>query len=135
MKKRDLIISIAVVLVLSAVVFSFVRLTGKSITSIETCWDSDLGQNYWTKGSVEGEYYSQINPFEKKSFFEEDVCKSKNTLLEYYCDSEENGVSSYKQSRRFICPEGCENGKCLGEQVEVPKRTTLLEKIKDFFVG
>lgn len=115
MKKSVKIIIIIIIIILLAL--SVIKLTGFSIYSVGTgansCVDTDFGVEFWEKGSVSG-IYTFLN---SEDFFEEDYCKNENTLVEYYCFSDEE--NSFKKSKNFKCPSGCEEGRCLGEEIEL----------------
>jgi len=122
-----IIIIIVVVIIL---LLLFVKLTGmviKSVgTSINTCFESDNGKQYWVKGEVHGTHTF----LGAEEFYEVDKCEGKGTLIEYYCILDD--IHSYKESEKFDCPDGCENGKCLGKEIEVPEKISLLNKIKRY---
>jgi len=90
--------------------FGFINFTGKVVTSINTCTDTDIGQDFFIKGQVSGIEY----PYNKQSFVEEDKCLNAAVLLEKYCVTD--GISSYRSSIKYICDQGCYEGRCLGEQ-------------------
>lgn len=105
------------------------KMTGMVVTSISVCSDTDAGRNYAVKGDVYGFYYL----FNEENFHEEDRCEG-DVLIEYYCV--EDGIHSYRESAEYICPGGCEEGRCMGrvileEFVEVPKKVSFLDKIRN----
>jgi len=112
MRKRWWFIIILIILIIVALLFS-IRLIGFVIvgTGINNCFDSDFGREYWEKGHA----YGTETFFETKEFYEEDKCKNKKTLIENYCVTKE--IHSYKESEKFNCPEGCEEGRCLGVKI------------------
>ena len=129
-KKRIKIILIIILIII--ILLSFVKLTGFAIRStgtlINTCTDSDGGKEYWIKGSVRGDYTF----FATKDFQNQDECKDETNLIEYYC-IEDKTKNRFSESIKFKCPEGCENGKCKGEPIEIPDKTSIIKIIKRFF--
>jgi len=130
MEKRTKVIIVIIVVII--LLLFFVKLTGfvvRSVgTSINTCFDSDNGKEYWEKGNVYGTY-TFLNA---EDYYEEDFCKDKETLIEYYCVVK-NRVDSFVESIKFKCTSGCEEGKCLGEKIEVPLRNSFWEGVVRWF--
>jgi len=124
MKRTTKIIIVIIILIL--VLLLFVKLTGHIIrstgTSVNSCSDSDGGKEYWKKGNVFGDYTFLMTG----SYLYGDECVD-GELLEYYC------VDGFKESIKFECPEGCEDGMCLGEEIEVPEKVSVLNIVKRFF--
>ncbi|MBD3253198.1 hypothetical protein GF386_05675 [Candidatus Pacearchaeota archaeon] len=116
MKRWWIVLIVILIFVLAAL--SFVKLTGMTVTAVNTCYDSDFGKDYWSVGEVRGEYYL----FMRDVYAEEDSCKNNKILIEYYCVDDSSGFHSYRDREKFRCPEGCKDGRCLGEPVEVPRR-------------
>jgi len=85
---------------------------------IEGCVDSDGGKDYYTKGEVTNLYCNGLD------YIEEDICvkdnygfvheTTENYLFEYYCDENDCGVS-LDGTNTYYCPNGCEDGECLGD--------------------
>jgi len=125
MKKRDIIILAVVLLIIVSFVVKL-RISGFVVTSINTCYDTDLGKEYGKKGLVSGEYYL----FLKEEYREEDYCKG-DILVEYYCV--QDGIHTHKEKAEYICSNGCLDGFCIGEVVELPRKKSLFFKLKEFF--
>jgi len=130
MEKRTKIIIVIIVVII--LLLFFVKLTGFVVrnvgTSINTCSDSDGGKEYWEKGNVYGTY-TFLN---SEDYYEEDFCEDEETLIEYYCVVE-NQVDSFMKSDKFKCASGCENGECLGDEVEVPLRNGFWDRVVGWF--
>jgi hypothetical protein len=91
-----------------SLMFVFIFLTaGIGDVNAVSCSDSDGGVNYYEKGSA--------TKYEGDEDFTTDVCESDSLLREYYCKETSSSVSS----RVHECPEGCSEGKCLGEPIPV----------------
>ena len=103
MKKRAILILILIIAIILAVLF-YRQMTGRVITSMHTCSDTDLGKNYELKGEI---MYG-INSQNANSL--EDKCLSKSVLLEQYCSYE--GINSYPGSVEYECLNGCSDGRC-----------------------
>ena len=84
------------------------RVTGGVVASEKECSDSDGGRNYYVKGVTEGiASWGKNLPPERF----EDYCRRSNTAVqEMYC-----GDDGYVYQEIFTCPNGCENGRCVGE--------------------
>ncbi|MFH2027725.1 MAG: PQQ-binding-like beta-propeller repeat protein, partial [Nanoarchaeota archaeon] len=77
------------------------------------CIDSDGGSNYYLKGTGSG----MIMPGNYFSDDREDYCEG-DTLNEYYCGDFSDDSFGFDQTlniNTFSCPDGCEEGACLGE--------------------
>ncbi len=132
MKKR-IIIFIFIGLFIIAIIFA--RLTGLVVTSINSCMDSDGGKDYLSKGKVEGVYYLLL----KEEFSEQDYCENEKVLVEYYCVQED--MHAYRESMKYECELGCQDGRCVGGVVEIDEKPTptynslvnrIVSKIKGF---
>jgi hypothetical protein len=129
MNKKNLILIIVLIAVIIIAIFVSLKITGMVVTSINTCQDTDNGKDYYTKGEVFGEY----SFLTKEYYNKEDKCKNDRILIEYYCFGDDDGLHSYREDIEYECPEGCEEGRCLGQEKEIPQEDSLLEKIKNFF--
>ena len=128
MKKRVLII-LVVLFVLFSGFFLYKGITGKIITSVNSCQDTDNGKVFSYKGEVFGIYYA----FEKQDFRYEDKCLNEKKVMEYYCVKD--GISSLQESIEYECKDKCEYGKCLNEGVvEEEKPCNLWCKIKKILI-
>lgn len=94
---RKILLSVSLILVLFMV----------SLVSANTCQDTDGGQNFYEKGSA---YI-----FDSDQQYTTDKCESENQLREYYCKTSSTGVAS----RVHSCPEGCSDGVCLGNPIQL----------------
>lgn len=76
--------------------------------SAQTCTDSDNGKDYYTKAYVK-------NPNEGINEPVYDICiaeaRSDNKLKEYYC------LEGAIADEEYICPRGCDDGACVGDDV------------------
>jgi hypothetical protein len=63
------------------------------------CDDDDGGKDYYDKGTVE------LDDIERT-----DYCSSSRTLIEYYCD----GDDDYDR-KTYTCPYSCSNGRCVSD--------------------
>jgi len=80
-------------------------------SSVNSCIDSDNGQNYYVKGSVDGNDYHF-----------EDYCSNEGvTLNEYIC------LGNYYNSTAYNCPHGCSNDACLNATTN----TTVVNNVTD----
>jgi hypothetical protein len=102
----------------------------------EQCIDTDGGKSYYTKGKVYGSTQRIENGIREYQIME-DICVKDNQvpqlgkeegLFEYFCNKE-GYVDVTSRDATYICPFGCEDGKCLGtekivgvtnEPVEIP---------------
>ena len=91
--KKCLLFGILVILL------SFVVVLG------ESCTDSDGGKNYYVKGKV-------IADVILGSGLAEDTCVSEIKLREMFCN--ENGEG---EPYLYTCPNGCEDGACIIEEI------------------
>lgn len=70
-----------------------------------SCFDSDGGQNFFTKGIITTKYLSGYGGNEITKNYT-DVCLNNNQLTEYFCSANKHATISY------ACPNGCSNGLC-----------------------
>lgn len=108
MKRGILIIVIVVLVVLS---IFYINFTGNVVKDY-SCTDSDGGVNYEKRGvlRIAGEekgidscVQSRVNPSED------------SRLKEWFCIESSDNAGSVKH---FECPNGCEDGRCIGEEAE-----------------
>ncbi len=134
--KRDVII-ICCIVIFTIIALAVIRtnITGKVITSIDSCSDSDNGKNYWVAGHVEGYYHEPTKPQTPNftNFYNEDECRDKNIVVEFYCEKGNFGMHSYEKSVEYNCPEGCSEGACKGEPIEVPEKKSFWKKLFGVF--
>ena len=102
----------------------------------ENCIDTDDGKNYYTKGETLGSAQRIENGIREYQIMP-DICVKDNQvpqpgkeegLFEYFCNKE-GYVDVTSRDSTYLCPFGCEDGKCLGtekivgvtnEPVEIP---------------
>ncbi len=92
------------------------------------CYDSDGGRDYYKKGFI------NATSFIVKNSLVEDYCTnhkldvsaykdySGKYLIENYC-KEEHTLNPVGAFTVYECPEGCENGKCIGEPLQFAEFT------------
>lgn len=68
-----------------------------------TCYNSDGGLNYFTKG------FLNYTNYEGETFFSYDVCVNETTLVEGFCGP---------NSIMYDCPTGCRDGACINVPFE-----------------
>lgn len=87
-----------------------------------TCYDTDGGKEYYTKGEVIAGYEGG-----------EDACETESILKEYMCNPEKTQAGTI----RYSCPYGCTEGKCktkiesekVGSPSAAPSPKTLERKV------
>ena len=103
----------------------------------EKCIDTDDGKSYYIKGEILGSTQRIENGIREYQIMP-DICVKDNQvpqpgkeegLFEYFCNKE-GYVDVTSRDLTYICPFGCEDGKCLGtekivgvtnEPVEIPE--------------
>jgi len=89
----------------------------------EQCTDSDGGKSYYTKGEAFGSSQRIENGVREYQIMP-DICVKNNQvpqpgkeegLFEYFCNKE-GYVDVTSRDATYICPFGCEDGKCLGTE-------------------
>lgn len=109
MKKRAIILILAIAVILLVLIFN-AYLTGMiTYTSVDSCSDSDLGIIIDKKGMIRGDSYS-ADSLTPKHFEEEDYCKNEKTLVEYYCISQ--GANLKRGYKNLLCSDKCISGQC-----------------------
>jgi len=106
-----IILLISLFLLISGKITGFLTSTG-----IDTCQDSDLGDNIYQKGELTGTYYSPFS-LEPKQFSEADFCQDNNILVEHSCIAD--GINFRKSDTRYKCSQGCLEGSCQGTASEL----------------
>ncbi|MFC1686171.1 hypothetical protein ACFLZZ_04090 [Nanoarchaeota archaeon] len=116
-------IIILVVLILCCLLNFTGSITGRAITSINTCTDTDFGKDLYIKGEVSGREYT-LSPLNPDFFYYADKCVGSDILEEYFC-LESGGVNSFKASKKYLCKDGCLDGQCIGVEraIEQPAPT------------
>jgi len=83
-------------------------------TVIDTCVDSDGGQDYYVLGMVDA----------GRMGYQWDYCIDSNTLIEQGCANNSNGpIANYGQTSQYVCPNGCNAGVCIPGSVTSPTPT------------
>mgnify|MGYP001571761394 CR=1 FL=1 len=122
MKKEHMIL--LVILALAGLFFLFSRTTGNVITSLNSCSDSDQGRDYASPGFVWGDFYApQKFHYEKK-----DYCINEKYLVEYFCEGD--FLDQRAKEEVYPCSERCEEGRCSGEDKEVPRSLSFWERLR-----
>jgi len=89
----------------------------------EKCIDTDDGKSYYTKGETLGSTQRIENGIREYQIMS-DICVKDNQvpqpgkeygLFEYFCNKE-GYVDVTSRDSIYICPFGCEDGKCLGTE-------------------
>jgi len=89
----------------------------------EKCIDTDEGKSYYTKGETYGSAQRIENGIREYQIMP-DICVKDNQvpqpgkeegLFEYFCNKE-GYVDVTSRDLTYICPLGCEDGKCLGTE-------------------
>ena len=77
------------------------------------CTDSDGGKNYYVKGEINTPYDENSDGYIiEGNGHAIDRCASTTQLNEYYCED------NYGMSVGITCPNECEDGRCIGGEVE-----------------
>ncbi|MFH1290543.1 MAG: hypothetical protein ABIH92_03985 [Nanoarchaeota archaeon] len=127
MKKGAVVVVVLLVAVLAAVFYP--RFTGMTVTSINTCYDTDQGKEFGKKGEVWGDYYL----YGKEEYHEEDYCVNDKKLVEYYCVGSELEFNRMRESMTYRCQDGCENGECVGEGIQTSPSSGEVEENHEGF--
>jgi len=95
------------------------RITGRATNS---CEDSDGGENFYVKG-VAKEGDKELS----------DYCQDTNHIMEAYCSPAGLGTAS------FPCPDGCQDGACMGkqpsDQTALPQEVQTVDKCIEAIPG
>ncbi|MBI2652741.1 hypothetical protein HYX00_04720 [Candidatus Woesearchaeota archaeon] len=91
--------------VLLALIVIFILGSLNVYSQASQCSDSDEGRNFYVKGTM------GINV---------DYCFGNNSLAEYYCNENGQGVVE-----EYKCPNGCKDGVCLSEKTLKPVITVI----------
>ncbi|MDD5253678.1 MAG: hypothetical protein PHG05_01060 [Candidatus Nanoarchaeia archaeon] len=117
---------VAVVAIVAMAAFSIVNSASEKVSGLatkEVCIETDGGEDFFEAGRTAGQWsggkYSDIQDTCLKDmadpgYFEGDQFTVDNLVYEYWCDND-----GYLKVESYVCPNGCENGACIRENIRV----------------